>query len=133
MNPINYMALMPQTDIGGDFAQGLQTGQAFQKAQLQKLALEQQQAAKQDLQSFFSKPNKTADDYNQMMIKYPSLSEGLSASYKNVNEEKKLNDFSIASQISGALNGGNTDLAKQNLSTFKFFSSIFNCNSSLFN
>lgn len=119
MQPINYMALMPQNGIGNNFIQGLQTGQAMQQIQLQKQAVEQQRLAKEDLQSFFSKPNKTADDYNQMMIKYPSLSEGLSASYKNVNEEKKLNDFNIASQISGALNGGNTDLAKQILTKEK--------------
>lgn len=119
MEPINYLGLLPQNDIFSNFNQGLQSGQAIQQIRLQKQAAEQQQAAKEDLASFFSKPNKTADDYNQMMIKYPSLSEGLSASYKNVNEEKKLNDFNIASQISGALNSGNTDLAKQILTKEK--------------
>lgn len=119
MQPINYMNYYQDSNNSGNFLQGLKTGQAIQQVQLQNQAREQQQAAKEDLQSFFSKPNKTADDYNQMMIKYPSLSEGLSSSYKNVNEEKKLNDFNIASQISGALNGGNTDLAKQILTKEK--------------
>lgn len=119
MQPINYMNYYQDSNNGGNFLQGLQTGQAIQQVQLQNQAREQQQAAKEDLQSFFIKPNKTADDYNQMMIKYPSLSEGLSASYKNVNEEKKINDFNIASQISGALNGGNIDLAKQILTKEK--------------
>ena len=113
MEPINYMNYYQNQNNTGNFTQGLQAGQAIQQIQLQNQAREQQQAAKEDLTNFFNKPNKTADDYNQMMIKYPSLSDGLTASYKNVNEEKKLNDFNIASQISGALNGGNKDLAKQ--------------------
>ena len=40
MEPINYMALMPQLDLTQKFNQGLQTGQNIQQIQLQKLALD---------------------------------------------------------------------------------------------
>lgn len=113
------MAMMPQQNLSQSFNQGLQMAQNIAQLSAAGEVQAQQEQAKTDLQSFFSKPNKTADDYNQMMIKYPSLSEGLTSAYKTVNEEKKLNDFNIASQISGALNSGNTDLAKQILTKEK--------------
>lgn len=119
MQPVNYMEYYQQQNSGNNFLEGLQTGQAVRQVQMQNQAIENAKLAKEDLTNFFNKPNKTVDDYEQMRLKYPSMSDALTASYKNVNEEKKLNDFNIASQISGALNGGNKDLAKQILTKEK--------------
>lgn len=119
MEPINYMAQMPQQNFLQNFNQGLQTAAVIGQMSEQSRAREQQVKAKEDLKTFFAKPNKTAEDYSEMMVMYPSLQEGLSASYKTVNEAKKQNDFGIAAQVSGALNSGNTDLAKQILTKEK--------------
>lgn len=119
MEPINYMAQMPQQNFLQNFSQGLQTAAAIGQMSEQSRAREQAIKAKEDLTNFFAKPNKTAEDYANFGVQYPSLADALSASYKTVNEAKKQNDFGIAAQVSGALNSGNTDLAKQILTKEK--------------
>lgn len=119
MEPINYMAMMPQQNFLQNFNQGLQTAAMLGQLDEQSKAREQQTKAKEDLVNFFNKPNKTSQDYTLMMATYPALKDVLSDSYKTATDEKKQNDFNIAAQISGALHNGNNDLAKNILTKEK--------------
>jgi len=77
VQPINYMldVQSPVQSTMAGLAQGMQIGQFANARELaQKEALQKEQM-QQELSVFASKPNKTHDDYANIMAKYPSLAE----------------------------------------------------------
>lgn len=101
--------------------QGLQTA-AFitnQKTALEKARKEaiQQQQMQQELSAFASKPNKTHEDYANIMAQYPALAEDFQRSYNVLDTGRQQSTFKTASRVYSAAAGGRVDIAKSILET----------------
>lgn len=119
MQPINYMLDVQnpvQTAVTG-LTQGMQIGQFVQaKEQAEREAIQKQQM-QQELSAFASKPNKTHDDYANIMAKFPSLAENFQKSYTVLDSGRQQATFKTASRVYAAAAGGRPDIAKSILET----------------
>ena len=119
MQPINYMLDVQnpvQTAVTG-LTQGMQIGQFVRaKEQAEREAIQKQQM-QQELSAFASKPNKTHDDYANIMVKYPALAEDFKRSYDVLDSGKQQATFKTASRIYAATASKRFDLAKSILET----------------
>lgn len=119
MQPINYMldVQSPVQSTMAGLAQGMQIGQFANARELaQKEALQKEQM-QQELSVFASKPNKTHDDYANIMAKYPSLAENFQKSYTVLDTGRQQATFKTASRVYSAAAGGRVDIAKSILET----------------
>ena len=114
VQPINYMLDVQnpvQTAMTG-LTQGMQIGQFMQaKEQAEREAIQKQQM-QQELSAFASKPNKTHDDYANIMARFPSLSEDFKRSYDVLDTGRQQSSFKTASRAYSAAAGGRVDIAK---------------------
>lgn len=78
----------------------------------QQAALQQQQM-QQDLLNFSQNPNKTAEDYANIITRYPSLAEPYQKAWGMLDDGRKQQTLSTASQVFAALSNGASDVAKQ--------------------
>lgn len=119
VQPINYMLDVQnpvQTAMTG-LTQGMQIGQFMQaKEQAEREAIQKQQM-QQELSAFASKPNKTHDDYANIMARFPSLSEDFKRSYDVLDSGKQQATFKTTSRVYAALSGGQPNVAKSILET----------------
>ncbi|PJI34328.1 hypothetical protein [Acinetobacter pseudolwoffii] len=119
VQPINYMldVQSPVQSTMAGLAQGMQIGQFANARELaQKEALQKEQM-QQELSVFASKPNKTHDDYANIMAKYPSLAENFQKSYTVLDTGRQQATFKTASRVYSAAAGGRVDIAKSILET----------------
>lgn len=114
MQPINYMLDVQnpvQTAMTG-LTQGMQIGQFMQaKEQSEREAIQKQQM-QEELSAFASKPNKTHDDYANIMARFPSLAEDFKRSYDVLDTGRQQASFKTASRAYSAAAGGRADIAK---------------------
>lgn len=114
VQPINYMLDVQnpvQTAMTG-LTQGMQIGQFMQaKEQAEREAIQKQQM-QQELSAFASKPNKTHDDYANIMARFPSLAEDFKRSYDVLDTGRQQASFKTASRAYSAAAGGRVDIAK---------------------
>lgn len=114
MQPINYMLDVQnpvQTAMTG-LTQGMQIGQFMQaKEQAEREAIQKQQM-QEELSVFASKPNKTHDDYANIMARFPSLAEDFKRSYDVLDTGRQQASFKTASRAYSAAAGGRSDIAK---------------------
>ena len=114
MQPINYMLDVQnpvQTAMTG-LTQGMQIGQFMQaKEQAEREAIQKQQM-QEELSAFASKPNKTHDDYANIMARFPSLAEDFKRSYDVLDTGRQQASFKTASRAYSAAAGGRVDIAK---------------------
>lgn len=119
MQPINYMLDVQnpvQTAVTG-LTQGMQIGQFVQaKEQAEREAIQKQQM-QEELSAFASKPNKTHEDYANIMAKHPALAEDFKRSYDVLDSGKQQATFKTASRIYAATASKRFDLAKSILET----------------
>lgn len=119
MQPINYMLDVQnpvQSAVTG-LTQGMQIGRFVQaKEQAEREAIQKQQM-QEELSTFASKPNKTHDDYANIMAKYPALAEDFKRSYDVLDSGKQQATFKTTSRIYAALSGGQPNVAKSILET----------------
>ncbi len=119
VQPINYMLDVQnpvQTAMTG-LTQGMQIGQFMQaKEQAEREAIQKQQM-QEELSAFASKPNKTHDDYANIMARFPSLAENFQKSYNVLDAGRQQASFKTASRAYAAAAGGRTDIAKSILET----------------
>lgn len=119
VQPINYMLDVQnpiQTAMTG-LTQGMQIGQFMQaKEQAEREAIQKQQM-QEELSAFASKPNKTHDDYANIMARFPSLAEDFKRSYDVLDSGKQQATFKTTSRIYAALSGGQPNVAKSILET----------------
>lgn len=100
-----------QTAMTG-LTQGMQIGQFMQaKEQAEREAIQKQQM-QQELSAFASKPNKTHDDYANIMVRFPSLAEDFKRSYDVLDSGKQQATFKTTSRVYAALSGGQPNVAK---------------------
>ena len=97
--------------------QGYQLGQQRRQQQearaLEAQKLQQQQQMKSDLSEFAAMENKTPKDYEQFILKYPSLSEALDEPLKRMEQGRKEAYQKDALNIYMALDGGQTEFASK--------------------
>ncbi len=114
MDPINYnidvKSPFEQSMGGFNSALGMRTDLAKVKQAEQAQALQAQ--LQTDLGTLAKKPNASASDFSQMMIKYPQLSEHFKRGWDTLNAEQQQNKLSTATQVYAAVNSGNLDVAK---------------------
>jgi len=114
MDPINYMLDVQnpvQTAMTG-LTQGMQIGQFMQAKELAEREAIQKQQMQQELSAFASKPNKTHDDYANIMARFPSLAENFKRSYDVLDTGRQQASFKTASRAYSAAAGGRVDIAK---------------------
>lgn len=115
MEPINYMAMTPQIDLGQKFLTGLQAGAgiadivAKQKAAAQAEAMQKQYAS--DLQSTLANP--TAKAFATLSAKYPAQREAFKQSWDMLSKDQQDNDFLTGAQTYNAIASGDIDAAKK--------------------
>lgn len=119
--PFNYT--FQQTDPFGSTMKGVETAlgmasfvskqrAAEAEASLKQEQLAQAQQMQGELAALSKKPNATATDFTELMIKYPSLSKDLEKSWSVLSGEQKNNEITYGSQVLFALEGGQPDMAK---------------------
>lgn len=113
VQPINYMAMMPQVDPAKQFGQGFQLGANIRQAQAEQAAAEQAQALKAqyaaDLQNAMQNP--TASSFAALTAKYPGQREAFKQSWDMLSEDQKNSDFSEGSKAFFAIEQGRPDVA----------------------
>jgi hypothetical protein len=125
MDPINYVQQVQtpfQNSLVGVQA-GLAIGATAEQNQAKQLQLQQAQQAQQaqlemqrDLAALSQKRDATANDYAQVMTKWPQLSDHLSKSLAAHTDAQRENVVSDAGQVFAALRAGKPDIARQVLS-----------------
>lgn len=115
MQPINY-----NIDVKNPFNNaltGVEAGfglsNAMDKAQQQKIALDQQKQMQFDLATLAQKPDPTAQDFAQISTKYPALAEHFKNTWSMLNTDQQQSRLSQATQVYSALNANKPDVAKQ--------------------
>lgn len=119
VQPINYMldVQSPVQSTMAGLAQGMRIGQFANARELaQKEALQKEQM-QQSLAEFAARPNKTADDYANIMAQYPALAEDFQRSYNVLDTGRQQSTFKTASRVYSAAAGGRVDIAKSILET----------------
>lgn len=124
MQPINYLGMIPQPDIGQSLLQGLKIGAGIQEVQAatalkqqqleekqQAMALQEQYA--RDLQSTLQNP--TAQGFATLTAKYPKQREAFESSWKTLTDAQKDAEFSAGTQAFNAIQSGRPDVAKAKL------------------
>jgi len=114
MQPINYLGMIPQPDIGRSLLSGLQAGSVFREMRQQELAAQQAEQAKQryaaDLQATFANP--TPQAFATLSAKYPQQREAFKQSWDMLNKDQQDSEFISGAQAFNALNAGNVPAAK---------------------
>lgn len=117
VQPINYMANIPQVDFAKSLTSGLQLGATVRELQDRQLAQQQAQQAKQqfatDLQAAQTDGGQRA--WLNMIGKYPQFREAFGDVRKGLGEEQVKNEFSSGFDVSTALENKNPEVAKQKL------------------
>jgi len=110
--PINYLAALPQVDLGQQFAA---FGQALAQRQEREAALNVQKQYAADLQSTLDNPTQKA--WSTLIAKYPSQREAFKEAQAGFAKEQLNSEFNQGSEISMALENNNPDVAKAKLQT----------------
>lgn len=82
-----------------------------QQAAAQQAAI-QQQVRNEALYNFSQIPNKTAEDYSNIISRFPDLAEPYQKAWKMMDTERQQQTLSTASQVYAALGNGSPDVAK---------------------
>jgi hypothetical protein len=106
VQPINYLAMMPQTNIPAAI-EGF--GEALQ-ARRQRIAAEEAKAKySTDLQTVLENPSMTA--FNEFALKYPTQREVIKDVAGRFSQEQKDQEFNIGAQVAVSLENQNPDVA----------------------
>ena len=108
--PINYMGMIPQVNLGQEFAE---FGQALAQRQERIKKQEFQKQYSQDLQSAIATP--TQKTWNDMIAKYPQQREAFESARKGYGEERLTNEFNQGFAVSAALENNKPEIAKAEL------------------
>lgn len=114
VQPINYMLDVQnpiQTAMTG-FTQGMQIGQFAQAKKLAEQEALRKQQAQQAINNFVEKPNKTYEDYANIMAQFPDMAEDFQRSYSVLDSGRQQATFKTTSRVYAALSSGNAGVAK---------------------
>lgn len=122
MEPFNYVSQLGSPNIADSYLQGLTIGSdlkgkrieqeaAQAKLQAQQAAQEQALEKQRRLKEFSLKENPTAQDYSQMMIILPELSEGLKRSWEILGPAQKDSHWNETVQVYAATQNNKPEVA----------------------
>jgi len=113
MDPITY-----NIDVASPFQaalQGYQAGAAIrsdqQAQQQQEAARQQQQQQARVIQDLLAKKNATAEDYANATLLVPGMKDQFKQAWETRSAQQQQNDLGHISQVYGALQSGNSDVA----------------------
>ena len=113
VQPINYMAQIPQPDLGKSLLSGLQLGTSIREIQEKSAAAEQAEqikvAYKTDLQAVLNNPSMKA--FNDFALKYPQQREVIKDVASRFSTEQQDAEFNIGRDIAVALENNEPDIA----------------------
>ena len=107
VQPINFMAAMPQIDLTQGF-EGL--GRALQERRERQRAEDAKVEYRQDLTEAFDLG--TPEAFAKLSSKYPQQSQAFTRSYNLLEKAQKDSEFLAGAQAFNAIRAGNVDLAK---------------------
>jgi hypothetical protein len=110
--PMNYAGMVPQINIGQQFAE---LGQALAERQQRTQAQEGKAAYAADLQNAITNP--TQETWSQMIAKYPKQREAFTEARRGYGEVAATNEFNQGFEVSMALENGRPDIAQERLLT----------------
>lgn len=114
VQPIDYLGMMPQVDLGQSLLSGLQTGAAIRQVRDQRAeqerAAQMQEQFSSDLQGTLANPN--AQNLAALTAKYPQMSKAFKQSWDMLSEDQRNSEFRAGIQVFHALQTGNVDAAK---------------------
>jgi hypothetical protein len=117
MDPINYLAGVPQEDFLRDIQGGLQLGAGIQQLQQQQQAqqLAQQRAAQYqaDVNAFMQDP--TPQAAAALQLKYPDQYEPISKAWAGLSADQQKNELRDTYSIASTLQANRKDLALQQI------------------
>ena len=112
--PINYLSMVPQVDLGQKLLTGLQAGGDIAGAVQQRRQAEQAKAMqdqyKTDLSNTLNNP--TPQAFASLTAKYPQQREAFKQSWDILSEAQKNDEFRVGVQAYNALRNDNVDVAK---------------------
>lgn len=127
MEPINYMAMVPQADFAGNFLRGVQAAGGLQDIQLRREAAEQIKKDRADQERQQAQQVYAAQEYNDrlrsalssgnvqdlidMSLMYPSQGENLRKYWEATDENTRKNEFAAGQKVLFALDSGKPDVA----------------------
>jgi hypothetical protein len=119
MDPINYLASVPQQDFTRDIAGGLQLGATFQQLQqqqqAQQLAQQQAQQYKADVAAFMQ--DRSPQAAAALALKYPTQREAVKQAWDGLSAADQKAEGDTMSQAYSALLAGQPDIAKKVVQT----------------
>jgi hypothetical protein len=110
--PVNYAGMVPQINIGQQFAE---FGQALAERQKNIKVQEAKAAYATDLQNAISNP--TQATWSQMIAKYPQQREAFAEARKGYGEVAATSEFNQGFEVSMALENGRPEIAQERLLT----------------
>ena len=117
MDPINYLAGVPQEDFARDIAGGLQLGATIQQLQQQRaaqqLALQRTAQYQADVSTFMQNP--TPQAAAALQLRYPDQYEPIAKAWAGLNADQQKNELQDTYSIASTLHAGRADLALQQI------------------
>lgn len=108
--PVNYSGMVPQINIGQQFAE---FGQALAERQKNIQAQDLKAAYSLDLSNAIKNP--TQETWSGMIAKYPQAREAFTEARKGFGEVAATNEFNQGFEVSMALENGRPDIAQERL------------------
>jgi hypothetical protein len=112
--PINYLAQMPQINLGERLLRGLQVGAGFAQIQEQQAAKQQAeqrlQSYRTELESAFSQG--TPKSFSRLMTMFPEHQAAIKPTFEQLSKERQDGEIAAALPVASALLSGNSKVAK---------------------
>jgi hypothetical protein len=105
--PTNYMAMLPQVDLGQQFAQ---LGQVLAQRQERESALNAQKQYAADLQSTLDNPTQKA--WSSLIAKYPGQQKAFESAREGTEKVRVDNEFNEGLEMSAAFENKNIEVVK---------------------
>lgn len=113
VQPIDYLGMLPQVDLGQSLLSGLQAGASLRQVRDERAAAEQarvqQEQFQADLQNALANPN--ARNFAAMTAKYPQMREAFKQSWDLLSEDQRNAEFGAGIQVYNALQNNNPQAA----------------------
>jgi hypothetical protein len=117
VQPINYMAQIPQVNLAQSLGEGLRLGVGIREMQEKREAAQQAAQMKQQLATDLAaaQANPTQSTWASMITKYPQFREAFGDASKMYGQERVDNEFFAGAEVSNALEKGDTNSASAKL------------------
>jgi len=113
MEPINYLAALPQVNPLQQLAQGLQIGGAIAQNRQQQQAQQRQSQFQARVQSLFANSGASARDYMELGVQYPEFAQQAESLWKGLSEQRKADDLRRGYQVMARIQAGDPAGAEQ--------------------